>query len=273
MNDIGAWSNLILDRAPQLREFLEWAASREASGSAESLRLENRGDLDRCREVLPLFADPWWGIAVYSCFDSVVGASVAARATPEPMPPDVADARLQDVVFPPGSVQHHRMQVTLKRSKRSLVSLCEQRDDVSRVLCEPSLSFHDRFLKLIETHVYAWGRTTCFDALLRAGVLGTSGHVYRPERAYLLGSTGPGAGFAYIWGERVTADNADACEAILTRWTRDWGEVARIAGADWAGPPYDSGDFENALCVFQESRKGLSPRRSARPVRSRARSC
>src|SRR5438067_11284 len=82
---------------------------------------------------------------------------------------------------PRGSVPPHRMQVTLTRSRRSLVSLCEKSDHVSRALCEPSLAFDDRFVELMDTHVYAWGRTTCFDALLRAGVLGISGHAYRPE--------------------------------------------------------------------------------------------
>jgi hypothetical protein len=33
--------------------------------------------------------------------------------------------------------------------------------------------------------------------------------------------------------------------------------VASRAGVDWRGPPYDSADFENALCIFQERRSGV----------------
>lgn len=252
-DDEVAWKKLIVNRLPHLREFLGWAATREAGGEGASLRLENRDDLRRCREVLPLFAEPWWGIAVYSCFDSVTGASVAARVLPQPTSPDAADARLLDLRFPSGSVQHHRAQVTLTRSKRSLVALCEKAGSVSRHLLDQGLSFDNRFTGLMRTKVFAWGRTTCFDVVLRAGVLGVAGNVYRPEKAYLLGSTGPGAGFAHVWGTDVTTRNADHCEALIRRWSAHWDEVAGMAGVAWVGASYDSGDLENALCVFNET--------------------
>jgi hypothetical protein len=133
---------------------------------------------------------------------------------------------------------------------------------VSRQLLGERGSFDDRFKALRQTRVFAWGQTTCFDAVLRAGALGVAGRLYRPEKAYLLGSTGPSAGFAHVWGAVVTKRNAEDCEALLRRWISDWHEIAARAGVSWAGAPYDSGDLENALCVFQET-LGERPRPSA----------
>jgi hypothetical protein len=140
-----------------------------------------------------------------------------------------------------------------------LLSACEKADDIREVFFLQRLSFDDRFDRLMEVDVSWWGRTTCFDALLRAGSLGVSGRSYRPDKSYLLGSTGPAAGFFYLWGARVTKANADECEELLRRWTAAWHEVADLADVPWIGRPHDSGDFENALCIFQER---LGSRRS-----------
>ena len=137
-------------------------------------------------------------------------------------------------------------------ARRSLLSACEKAADIQDVTFERGLSFDERFTRLMKVDVNWWGRTTCFDALLRAGVLGVSGETYRPERAYLWGSQGPAAGFERVWGTHVTGANAERCEAVLHRWTATWREVADTASVEWDGIPYNSADLENALCVFQE---------------------
>lgn len=96
-----------------------------------------------------------------------------------------------------------------------------------------------------------WGRTSCFDLLLRAGALGIGGHHYGPDRAYL--DTGPARGFFEVTGVAVTSINSEWCEGLLHWWSANWTEVAALVGAVWeAGAPYDAGDFENALCTYQE---------------------
>jgi len=54
----------------------------------------------------------------------------------------------------------------------------------------------------------------------------------------------------------VTPGNATQCEALLAAWTEHWDRVAEEVGVDWPGAPYDPGDLENALCVFQEQVRG-----------------
>jgi hypothetical protein len=82
--------------------------------------------------------------------------------------------------------------------------------------------------------------------------MGLGGHFYEPNRAYLGESTGPRKGFAAIFGVTVTPANADACEGVLREWSANWDEVAREAGVTWVGGAFAAGDFENALCVYQE---------------------
>jgi hypothetical protein len=207
---------------------------------------------------LPLFDEPWWGVVVYSCFDSTTGAEVAATRFRERMSVEAATTAIGELHFPRGSVQHHRAQSTLTGARRSLVSACEKAEAVREVLFKSGISFDDRFRLLRDAKVSRWGRTTCFDALLRAGALGVAGSLYRPEKAYLAGSTGPATGFERLWGIRVTAETDDLCEHILHRWTETWMETAHVVGVPWKGEVYDSADFENALCIFQEPpRAGL----------------
>ncbi len=69
LHDDDAWAGLVEGRQEQLRQFLRWAAAREAGTRKASLRLENRDDIVRCRDI-DMFDEPWWAVVVYSCFDS-----------------------------------------------------------------------------------------------------------------------------------------------------------------------------------------------------------
>jgi hypothetical protein len=260
LRDAGTWRDLLLSRRQPLAQFLRWAAACETGAPHTSLRLEHRGDIGRCRHALPLFDEPWWGVVVYSCFDSTTGAEVAATRFRERMSMEAAATAVGELHFPRSSVQHHRAQSTLTGARLSLVSACEKAETVRDVLLRTGISFEDRFRLLMDVNVERWGRTTCFDALLRAGALGVAGSRYRPEKAYLAGSTGPAAGFERLWGIRVTAETADLCERILHRWTETWTDSAQVVGEPWTGEAYDSADFENALCIFQE------PPRAGRPA-------
>jgi hypothetical protein len=60
--------------------------------------------------------------------------------------------------------------------------------------------FDSRYRRLLGSRLTQWGRTTCFDLLLRAGALGVGGERYLPELAYLASSTGPRKGFAIVFG-------------------------------------------------------------------------
>jgi hypothetical protein len=71
-----------------------------------------------------------------------------------------------------------------------------------------------------------WGRTTCFDLLLRTGALRIGGDPYEPEIAYLAGSTGPRAGFREVWGRDVPDETAPSAEGLLQAWHHHWNEVA-----------------------------------------------
>jgi hypothetical protein len=248
---------LVRSRRRFVREFLDWAAEHEASG--RSLRLEHRDDVVRCQSIIGLFETPWWAVCVYSCFDSCLGARVAAADFRRPASAWEARRALADLDLPPGSVQHHRGQIGRKRSKRSLQSVCEHASELESTLCDPGSSFDERFRTLRSMRIEDWGRTTSFDALVRAGVLEIGGRGYRPTFAYLRDSTGPTAGFRKIWGCEVRASNADACESLLRTWTERWHETVRATGARWSGRAYDSGDLENALCVYQERQSVGAP--------------
>jgi len=197
------------------------------------------------------FDEKWWGVVVYSCFDSAVGTRAVASEFQRPLDPDKAQAILSQMNFQRGSVLHHRKQATWKGARTALVSACDMNQQFYAIL-HGGGSFHDRFRALRKLKAPQWGRTTCFDLLVRAGSLGVGGEWYRPDRAYLGGSTGPSEGFRQVWGITVTRSNAEQCERILRWWTENWDGVVRKIGTNWEGKPFDSADFENALCVFQD---------------------
>lgn len=243
------WAALIAARYRPVASFLSWAAEREA---LDSMRLENRGDIGRVRSIMDAFGQPWWAAVVYTCFDSEVGALAVADAFHNPISASAAERHLSGLELPLGAVKGHRTQPAHKGAKVALVSACDQARDFEAILTTGS-AFHDRFLALRRMHAKQWGRTTCFDLLVRTGQLKIgSRSVYEPDRAYLADSTGPRKGFLLIWGIEVTRSNADECEALLRRWSERWQWVADQVGVTWTGEPYGPGDFENALCIFQE---------------------
>lgn len=252
--DEDAFLELVDSRASEFAAFLQWAARCEAREPDSAVRFEHRADLDRCRRLLNHFHDPWRGVVVYSCFDSINGTGAVASSFAEPLPAGAAERVIARIDFPKSSVQYHRAQVTLTRAKKSLISACEKAEALHGVLATPGPTFDERFRELGQIHVWAWRRTTNFDALVRGGLLKVDGVGYRPTRAYLADSQGPAAGFERIWGIPVTRENSDACEELLVRWTQEWETVASRVGVAWRGKPYDSADFENALCIFQERR-------------------
>ena len=243
------WIDLVGARRRHLARFISWAAAREA---VDSLRLSNRSDVRRVRGILDAFAEPWWAAVVYTCFDSEIGTLAVAQAFPHPVDPAEAARRLLRIDLPVGAVQHHRTQPGHTGARIALVSACARARDFERILQE-GRGFHDRYEALRRLRAKQWGRTTCFDLLVRTGQLGIGdGGSYEPDRAYLADSTGPGNGFRLIWGIAVTRSNADGCEALLRGWTKRWHRIAKQVGVTWNGEPYGPGDFENALCVFQE---------------------
>lgn len=241
---------LVEDRRDQVRTFLEWAAEAERSSS---LRMRNRPDIRRAAEAAELFPERWWGIVVYSCFDSTKGAATVAPHFQEPLPPEHAETVLGGLDFPRGSVGGHRIQPGVTGAKRALVGACAN-DEFFQELLHAEGGFDERYQRLYSAHLPQWGRTTCFDLFLRAGALGIGRRRYEPEYAYLAGSTGPKSGFKKLWGREINPDNAAWGEAVLRAWTEEWRSVSARVGADWEGDPYAPADFENALCIWQERR-------------------
>lgn len=243
------WTDFVGTRRRQIARFLSWAAEREA---ADSLRLSSRADVLRVLSVLNGFNEPWWAAVVYSCFDSVVGTRTVADAFRDPVSGGEAEHLLADIYLTKGAVQHHRTQPGHKGARIALISACARAKDFERILREGH-AFHDRYEALRRLNAMQWGRTTCYDLLVRTGqlVIGSAAR-YQPDRAYLLESSGPRKGFHLILGIEVTRPNADACEAVLRGWGERWPAIADQVGVSWIGEPYGPGDFENALCIFQE---------------------
>ncbi len=188
------WDALLTARRALVTDFLLWAKERERT-PGRSMRLRNREDLTRVRQVLPLFGEPWWAAVVYSCFDSVRGTQAVADAFKEPLPPGQAAAILSGLVLPRGAVQHHRTQPGHRGAKIALISACGHAGGIQSILHEPG-GFHQRFERLLALPLPWWARTTCYDLLVRTGMLGIGGQRYQPDRAYLADSTGPSKGFA-----------------------------------------------------------------------------
>jgi hypothetical protein len=239
-------------RREAVRSFITWAGNREASN--ESMYLANRRDIGDARRVADSYPEPWWGVIVFTCFGSVTSAGLVRGVLPDPVDGTKVDALLAEVRFIRPTVGHHRIQQGLTGARRALVAACAHGDFLHDVLNARGRTFDDRYQDLRQAGMASWGRTTCFDLLLRAGAIGIGGEHYEPEMAYLAGSTGPRAGFETVWGWQVRGDTAPRCEELLQAWNRYWLEVAGRVGASWAGRPYGPGDLENALCIYQERR-------------------
>lgn len=252
-------------RRQPVRRYLWWALENERfatrSGRADlSLRMECRSDIRDAAEAAALFPEQWWGIVVFTCFGSKLGAETVAPSFQRPRDAASAETALETIEFPRGSVGHHRIQATLKGAKQALVAACECHALFHGVLHSPD-DFDARYRTLRDARVRQWGRTTCFDLLLRAGALGVGGRTCLPELAYLAGSAGPRKGFAAVFGVDPDSATAPWAEAMLRSWAENWGAVAERVGVQWDGPPLYPRDQENFLCVYQERlARGQVPR-------------
>ncbi len=243
---------LVERRRTEVRNYLEWARAHDGDGS--TYRMTERPDIRRAGEAARLFAEPWWGVIVYSCFDATLGARTVAPHFQRPLPPPEAEAMLDDIDFPRGSIGGHRIQPALKGAKHALIAACADHQLFYDVLHSRE-DFDTRYLRLRGARMRQWGRTTCFDLLLRAGALGVGGRQYAPDYAYLAGSTGPSGGFTRVFGESLASDERVAwAESLLWLWREAWGEVAERVGVEWARAPLEPRDQENFLCIYQERR-------------------
>lgn len=249
---------LVDERRSDVSSFLEWARAVEHRAIEShrpdwSLRLANRPDIGAAAESAALFPEQWWGVVVFTAFGSGLGAATLAPNFQHPLPAEEARAVLDRISFPRGSIGHHRIQPAVKGAKKALVAACADHELFYELLHSRE-DFGTRYWRLRNARCEQWGRTTCFDLLLRAGALGVDGSNYAPQIAYLSDSTGPKSGFKKIWGREISKENAEWGEALLWAWTEYWRDVASRVGVAWEDEPYTSGDFENALCIWQERR-------------------
>jgi hypothetical protein len=258
------WRYVVQGRSQEVARFLSWANTYEIS--VGSLRWSKRQDIQDAATASQWFEEQWWGLVVFSCFGRLEGAKFVAPLFPRPRPD--ATAVLAQLKLPPGSIGHHRVQTGHRGAKQALGAACERSDEFEKILVRGH-DFRTRYLDLRALWAPNWGRTTCFDLLLRAGALGVGGQTYGPDRAYL--ETGPARGFALVADVTVTTANSEWCEGLLHWWSENWNEIAELVGAQWkAGPPYDSGDFENALCIYeQQSGRGAAPLSSTTDLTNR----
>lgn len=204
---------LIDERADAVRDYLLWA--RRHDSEEGSMRMSARPDLRHAAEAAEEFPEQWWGVVVFTCFGAMLGAATVAPHFQRPLPRRDAEALLAEINLPAGSIGHHRIQPAHKGAKEALVAACAGHQLFHDVLHSDD-DFDTRYRRLHGARMTQWGRTTSFDLLLRTGALGVGGTSYKPELAYLGGSTGPKAGFARVWG--VTLNNYEAvawAEALL----------------------------------------------------------
>jgi hypothetical protein len=253
---------LVHRRRLEIRTYLEWALANERravkSNGSGSWRMDARPDIRDAAEAAESFSEAWWGIVVFSCFGSKLGAKEVAPRFRHPLAPSEVDDALGQIEFRRGSVGHHRIQPGHAGAKRALRSACE-RSDLFQSVLHDNRSFDARYWDLRSAHLAQWGRTTCLDLLLRAGALGIGGRNCLPEFAYLDGSTGPSKGFDAVFGVQITHDNAPWAETVLQAWADNWDEVAGRVGVGWEGAPLLPRDQENFLCIYQEE-LGRAPR-------------
>lgn len=249
---------LVNDRRNEVRAFLEFAlnSEREARLTGEawrSLRLANRPDIKRARTAAEWFPETWWGVVVYTCFDSLVGTEDVREPFQQPLPDVEAWEAVEKILFRRGAVRGHRIRPGVGGAKKALVAASEHDDFFRRVLHAEDLSFEERYEQIRAARLPQWGRTTTFDLLFRSGALALGGVSYTPTTAQLAGSTGPQRGFTKIWGVTFSQNTFEWGEALLRAWTAHWNGVAEKVAIVWdEGPAYSAGDFENALCIWQE---------------------
>jgi hypothetical protein len=242
--------SLVEERADAVRRYLLWA--RDHDKESGSFRMSERPDIREAGEAAEAFAELWWGVIVYTCFGAKLGAETVAAQFKRPRAPYEAEAILADTFFPRGSIGHHRIQPAHKGAKRALVAACADHE-LFRDVLHSGEDFDRRYRRIRGARMRQWGRTTSFDLLLRTGALGVGGQSYKPEFAYLGGSTGPKTGFQSVWGVRPDDDATVAwAEALLRAWTDHWDEVADLSGVEWTRPPLEPCDQENFLCIYQE---------------------
>lgn len=264
---------LVDRRRLEIRKYLEWAFANERSAKsngAGSWRMGARPDIRDAVEAAGSFPEAWWGVVVFSCFGSKLGTEKAAPLFRHPLASDEVDEALRRIKFPRGSVGHHRIQPGHTGAERALRSACE-RSDLFRSVLHSTQSFDARYRSLRSASLPQWGRTTCFDLLIRAGVLEIGGRRCLPELAYLDGSTGPSKGFEAVFGVQVTHENASWAETVLKTWAENWNETALRIGIAWEGAPLLPRDHENFLCIYQETLRREPRRRNTRRAKGSCR--
>jgi hypothetical protein len=129
--------------------------------------------------------------------------------------------------------------------------------------------FDARYRRLRDEEMQQWGRTTSFDLLLRAGTLGICGRNYKPEYAYLKGSTRRLRGSPWSLGVRPTRNKDVAwAEAMLRAWMVNWEVVAKRVGVEWEKAPLEPCDQENFLCIYHMEGRGQKSSKVNSCVRS-----
>src|SRR4051794_17871023 len=94
--------SLVDGRHEEVRLYLEWAlanerlAAKEAT-AARSMRMAARTDLQDAAEASEWFPQRWWGVVVFSCFGSKLGAKTVAPYFLEPLQRDGADAIVETI--------------------------------------------------------------------------------------------------------------------------------------------------------------------------------
>jgi len=238
------------ERREEVRAYLEWA--KENDNDEWSYRMAERPDIQDAAEAAGLFSEDWWGVVVFTCFGSILGTKTVAPTFQRPLTPPDADAALEQIELPRGSIGHHRIQPAHKGAKQALVAACADHQFFHDVL-HSGEDFDTRYRRLRAARMRQWGRTTSFDLLLRTGALGVGGEHYQPEFAYLGGSTGPKAGFSRVFGCALNTDAAVSwAEQLMRAWTEDWPKVADRVGVEWIRPALQPCDQENFLCIYQE---------------------
>ena len=166
-----------------------------------------------------LFPEGWWGIVVYSCFDSTTGAAAVAASSND------LCHRLRPKPCSKRSTSRAARSAATESSPRQ-GRQAGARGGVRRPRARSRpTSWPGRLryslLAPAAAKLRQWGRTTSFDLLLRAGALGIGGQQYKPDYAYFGGSTGPKSGFARVFGEALDTDERVAwAESLLRHWTR-----------------------------------------------------